>query len=182
MLLDFALFVHFAKPGHNLALLTGSPWLSFDVANPSNENLVFTSLKTEVLEIKPFNEFIIDVPEIDGATLKLTRLHLANEGWGRSRNPTLELRFARPAGKIDTRYWAPKRSQLLKLGFHLSETTVSGPQDVDRGGVKPGLFFFASCCATREMIAMQNCSKSGETICGNPEPSPARHKPGRCRD
>lgn len=76
----------------------GSPWLSFDISNPSNENLVFTSLKTEALEIRPINEFIINVPEIDGATPRNTRLHIVNEGWGHARNPKLELRFTRPIG------------------------------------------------------------------------------------
>ena len=74
----------------------GSPWLSFDISNPSNENLVFTSLKTKAQEITPINEFIIDVPEIDGATAEDTQLQIVNEGWGHARNPKLELRFARP--------------------------------------------------------------------------------------
>ncbi len=77
----------------------GSPWLSFDVSNPSNENLVFTSLKTEAVEITPINEFIIDVPEIDGATLQNTDLKIVNEGWGHARNPKLDLRFARPMSR-----------------------------------------------------------------------------------
>jgi hypothetical protein len=79
----------------------GSPWLSFDISNPSNENLVFTSLKTEAQEITPINEFIIDVPEIDGATAEDTQLQIVNEGWGHARNPKLELRFARPMNRDD---------------------------------------------------------------------------------
>jgi hypothetical protein len=82
-------------------LTWGSPWLSFDISNPSNENLVFTSLKTEALEITLINEFIIDVPEIDDATPQNTQLRIVNEGWGHARDPKLELSFARPMSRDD---------------------------------------------------------------------------------
>ena len=58
-------------------------------------------MKTEGLEITPINEFIIDVPEIDGATAQNTQLQIVNEGWGPARNPKLELRFARPMSRDD---------------------------------------------------------------------------------
>jgi hypothetical protein len=59
-------------------------------------------LKTEAQEITSINEFIIDVPEIDGATAQDTRLQIVNEGWGDARkNPKLELRFARPMNRDD---------------------------------------------------------------------------------
>jgi hypothetical protein len=45
-----------------------SCYIASDQFIASNENLVFTSLKKKALEIHAINEFIIDVPEIDGAT------------------------------------------------------------------------------------------------------------------
>jgi hypothetical protein len=99
-------------------LTWGSPWLSFDISNPSNENLIFTSLKTEAVEITLINEFIINVPEIDGATAQNTQLRIVNEGWGRARNPKLELRFAR----------ALSRDEYLVLG----EKTFT-VADIDEG-------------------------------------------------
>jgi hypothetical protein len=77
------------------AVSWGSPWLSFDIANPSNENLFFTSLKTEAVEIRLINDVILKVPNIDSA-LTDARLTLINEGWGRATHPILEIRFARP--------------------------------------------------------------------------------------
>ena len=74
----------------------GSPWLSLDVANPSNQAVFFTSLKTEALKIQLINEVIPHVPDIENATPADAILKIVNEGWGKARHPKLELRYARP--------------------------------------------------------------------------------------
>lgn len=80
------------------AVSWGSPWLSFDIANPSSENLFFTSLKTEAVEIRLLNDVILHVPDIESATMEHAELKIVNEGWGKAKHPTLDLRFARPIG------------------------------------------------------------------------------------
>jgi hypothetical protein len=73
----------------------GSPWLSLDINNPSNQNLYLTMLSVKATSIEPINEFIPDAPEIDGATPKKAQLTIVNEGWGTASKPTLSIWYAR---------------------------------------------------------------------------------------
>jgi len=57
----------------------GSPYLSFNITNPSSNILFLTLLKTEVLKIEPINEVIVRAPQIANAEKRPT-LTLVNEG------------------------------------------------------------------------------------------------------
>ncbi len=103
----------------------GSPWLSFNIANPTNAPLFFTSLKTEALGIKLINDVILNVPSLISATPESAELTLINEGWGKANNPTLEIRFARPIG--DDRYIVVGKKDFTLRSFDERAVVDLGP-------------------------------------------------------
>jgi hypothetical protein len=78
------------------AVKWGSPWLSFDITNPTDSNLLFTRMRTEALSISLINELILQVPNLENATDTSATLRLINEGWGKAIRPHLDIKFARP--------------------------------------------------------------------------------------
>lgn len=98
---------------HN-AISFGSPWLSFNVNNPTSDNIYLTLIKIEAISVKPIDEIILNVrglPVVEAG--KPIPMIIENEGWGKAKNATLRLRFARSLG--GSRY-ALAREASISLG------------------------------------------------------------------
>ena len=74
----------------------GSPWLSFNVNNPSADNLLITSAVVHVLSVQHINDLILHVPDIEGVATGKAVLKIRNAGWGMGKDGTLTLKLAKP--------------------------------------------------------------------------------------
>lgn len=84
----------------------GSPWLSLGVNNPTDTNLLITSMAIEAVSIKPINDLIIVAGEINAET-KPVKLRMGNQGWGSAADPTLTISFGVGVGDAQYRLIAP---------------------------------------------------------------------------
>lgn len=95
----------------------GSPWLSLKIANPTSDVMYFTSLKVDAEEIVPINDVILDVPNIEHATKDNAVLEFRNMGWGRAKQPTLELMIGRRDKSAKNRYTILRKKSYVLPDF-----------------------------------------------------------------
>jgi hypothetical protein len=79
------------------AVSFGYPFMSFNIANPTDAILFYTLLKVDLIAMKPIKDVILDIGEIDNyISGKKQYMKINNRGWGIARNAKLKLMVAKP--------------------------------------------------------------------------------------